>query len=75
MHALSHTHTHMALTWLNVRLMLRDLLPDANLRLDTSSEALEARGVTTNATKKAGIPLEALKLPTWRGECRVVSMS
>lgn len=31
-------------------------LPDANLRLDTSSLALLAKGVTQKATKKGGMP-------------------
>ena len=43
----------------SVRLMLVRRLRAANLRDDTNSELLDANGVSTNPTKKAGTP-EAL---------------
>lgn len=44
-------------TWLRARDMFLRRLPAANLRLETSSLALLAKGVTQKATKNAGILL------------------
>lgn len=50
------------LTWLKVSDMFLTCFRDAKVRLDTSSLALLASGVTQKATKKVGMP-DACRMP------------